>query len=249
MKIHEAVKELKRHRGRTDIRLAELVDIANNLIRLVVPEQPSDRVAETLNERTLRYYITEGLIDRPLGKEGTAALYGYRHLLQALIVKALQGAYLPIKRIREILRGKSERELEAILSCQSLEKAPGEPEVKSPLDTMLEEVKAMPFLSARQRAYNYLEYLQRSLAPSPPERPREKQLFRLREEQAPGPGDLGPSSTMDVSSQPLRIPEKWERFPLADGIELHLRADRVKDLRPSEIGRLVERLLRSLKGK
>ncbi len=114
----EATTKLYQHRGRIDIKLDELVGIANELINLVVPRQPSDRVAEILNERSLRYYITEGLIDRPVGKEGTAALYGYRHLLQALIVKALQGAYLPIKRIREILAGKNDRELEAILACQ-----------------------------------------------------------------------------------------------------------------------------------
>ena len=114
----EATAKLYKHRGRIDIKLDELVGIANELINLVVPRQPSDRVAEILNERSLRYYITEGLIDRPVGKEGTAALYGYRHLLQALIVKALQGAYLPIKRIREILTGKNDRELEAILACQ-----------------------------------------------------------------------------------------------------------------------------------
>jgi hypothetical protein len=54
MKILEAKTELERHRGRSDIRLDEMLEIANHLISMVVPEQPSDRVAETLNERSLR---------------------------------------------------------------------------------------------------------------------------------------------------------------------------------------------------
>jgi len=116
MKILEAKAELERHMSRSDIRLDELLEIANHLISLVVPVQPSDRVAETLNERTLRYYITERLIDRPLGKEGTAALYGYRHLLQVLALKLLQGSYLPLKHIREVLSDRSNEEIELILA-------------------------------------------------------------------------------------------------------------------------------------
>lgn len=95
MRILEVQTELERHRSRTDIKLDELLEIANHLIGLVVPEQPSDRVAETLNERSLRYYISEGLVDRPLGKEGVSALYGYRHLVQILAIKRLQGSSYP----------------------------------------------------------------------------------------------------------------------------------------------------------
>lgn len=64
----------------------------------------------------MRYYIAEGLIDRPLGKEGPAALYGYRHLLQILAVKLLQGSFLTIRRIREILADKSNKDLEMLLA-------------------------------------------------------------------------------------------------------------------------------------
>ena len=95
------LRELDIYRYRDDLKLDELVDIANSFVELVAPEQPSDRVAERLNERTLRYYITKGLVDRPIGKEGTAALYSYRHLLLILALKRLQAAYFPIKRIKE----------------------------------------------------------------------------------------------------------------------------------------------------
>jgi DNA-binding transcriptional MerR regulator len=242
MNILEAKIELERHRGRTDIRLDELVQIANHLINLVVPSQPSDRVAENLNERTLRYYITEGLIDRPVGKEGTAALYGYRHLLQALIVKALQGAYLPIKRIREILAGKNDRELDAILACQV--EIPAGKDGMGPLEATAAGGQEMDRPTARRQALDYLNHLQE---PSPP--PVREAKMAVTE---PPPASLRYEDHNTIFSQrsshnELPASNSWERFPLEDGVELHVRKDRVKRLRGSEIKRVLERLLNLLK--
>ncbi len=226
MKIFEAKKELERHRGRTDIRLDELLDIANHLINLVVPKQPSDRVAETLNERTLRYYITEGLIDRPLGREGTAALYGYRHLLQILTIKLLQGNYLPIRRIREILADKSNEELELLLA-EGLEGP----------DTNLRQAFRRPWGDLPQA---------RMATPS-------RRRLLLREPEAPRRANLfePPACLMERAEMqpPSPLQNTWERFVLGAGIELHVRTDRKGELRPSEIRRMVERLLHTLKVK
>ncbi len=41
------------------------------------------------NERTIRFYVTRGLVTRPEGR-GTAAIYTYRHLLQVLSIKLRQ---------------------------------------------------------------------------------------------------------------------------------------------------------------
>ncbi|HKI94867.1 MAG TPA: MerR family transcriptional regulator [Gemmatimonadales bacterium] len=41
------------------------------------------------NERTIRFYVTRGLVTPPDGR-GTAATYGYRHLLQVLAIKLRQ---------------------------------------------------------------------------------------------------------------------------------------------------------------
>ena len=41
------------------------------------------------NERTIRFYVTRGLVNPPEGR-GTAATYGYRHLLQILGIKLRQ---------------------------------------------------------------------------------------------------------------------------------------------------------------
>jgi hypothetical protein len=41
------------------------------------------------SERTIRFYVTRGLVSPPDGR-GTAAVYSYRHLLQVLAVKLRQ---------------------------------------------------------------------------------------------------------------------------------------------------------------
>lgn len=56
--------------------------------------------------RTVRYYIQEGLVDRPEG-ETRAARYGQRHLEQLLLIKKWTAAGLSLQRIRELLRGET----------------------------------------------------------------------------------------------------------------------------------------------
>ena len=51
---------------------------------------PNERIRDVPDPRTVRYYATLGLLDRPR-IEGRTALYGRRHLLQLVAVKRLQG--------------------------------------------------------------------------------------------------------------------------------------------------------------
>ena len=55
-----------------------------------------------LPERTVRYYIQLGLVDRPDG-ETRAARYGERHLGQLLGIRKWQQAGLSLERIAELL--------------------------------------------------------------------------------------------------------------------------------------------------
>jgi len=77
---------------------------------------PDGRVARAADPRTVRYYQSLGILDRPLSYEGHKARYGPRHLLQLLSVKALQRLRLPLAEIQERLYGRSDGELEAILA-------------------------------------------------------------------------------------------------------------------------------------
>lgn len=52
--------------------------------------RPTSAAAQTQpSDRTVRYYVTRGLMSPPEGK-GAAATYGYRHLLQVLWIKLRQ---------------------------------------------------------------------------------------------------------------------------------------------------------------
>ncbi|WP_157270114.1 MerR family transcriptional regulator [Azohydromonas aeria] len=74
------------------------------------PERYSlDEVAALagVTARTVRYYIAQGLVDRPEG-EKRGAHYLRRHLEQLLLVRRWSDAGLSLERIRELLAGAPE---------------------------------------------------------------------------------------------------------------------------------------------
>src|SRR5437764_12935338 len=72
------------------------------------------RVRDVPDRRTIRYYTTLGLLDRPAAMRGRTALYGRRHLLQLVAVKRLQANGLSLTEIQARLVGLSDRALEGI---------------------------------------------------------------------------------------------------------------------------------------
>lgn len=69
----------------------------------------SGQAGETVSERNVRYYRTLGLIDAP-----EAGAYGEKHLLQLTAVRLLQAQGLPLRRIRELIYGRSLEDLREI---------------------------------------------------------------------------------------------------------------------------------------
>jgi DNA-binding transcriptional MerR regulator len=55
------------------------------------------------DERSIRYYTTLGLIDRPASMRGRTALYGRRHLAQLVAIKRLQAVGKPLAEIQRLL--------------------------------------------------------------------------------------------------------------------------------------------------
>jgi DNA-binding transcriptional MerR regulator len=80
-----------------------------------VPRQTKYRVTDVPSERTLRFYTAGGLVDRPLGRDGTTSRYGYRHILQLLAIKYLQSQYLPLVKVRSLTAGAGNRDLELLI--------------------------------------------------------------------------------------------------------------------------------------
>ena len=69
--------------------LPELVaEVAARLAALPAPK--NGQVRAVPDDRTVRYYGTIGLLDRPLAMRGRTALYGVKHLAQVVAIKRMQ---------------------------------------------------------------------------------------------------------------------------------------------------------------
>jgi DNA-binding transcriptional MerR regulator len=90
---------------RDEFTLEELVTAAAaELTRLDIT--PADgRATNRPDARTLRYYTTIGLLDPPLERRHRRAIYGRRHLRQAVAVKTLQADGVPLADIQRRLAG------------------------------------------------------------------------------------------------------------------------------------------------
>src|SRR5262245_35973848 len=94
--------------------------------------QENGQVREIPDPRTIRYYATLGLVDRPDLLSGRTALYGRRHLLQIVAIKRLQAGGLSLAQVQEELLGLSDAALTRIarLPPEAVEAGPerGAPE-------------------------------------------------------------------------------------------------------------------------
>ena len=75
---------------------------------------PNGRVRDVPDRRTIRYYTTLGLIDRPAEMRGRTAIYGRRHLLQLVAIKKLQARGRSLTEIQQALAGLTDRALARI---------------------------------------------------------------------------------------------------------------------------------------
>ncbi len=98
--------------------------------------QANGRVRDVPDRRTIRYYTTLGLIDRPAAMRGRTALYGIRHLLQLAAIKRLQTHGLSLAEIQTRLVGCTSSALRKLAQVPADLEAPtgqdSQPEVAQP---------------------------------------------------------------------------------------------------------------------
>jgi DNA-binding transcriptional MerR regulator len=111
--------------------LTELSEAVENSLaeQNLLEIQQDNRISAAPDARTIRYYTSLQLLDRPK-IVGRQAFYGERHLLQLLAIKALQAMSLPLSEIQARLYGSSNQELIAILAAISGERAKRPTEVR-----------------------------------------------------------------------------------------------------------------------
>jgi DNA-binding transcriptional MerR regulator len=72
------------------------------------------RVRDVPDRRTIRYYTTIGLLDRPVEMRGRTALYARRHLLQLVAIKRLQACGLTLAEVQQRLLGLTDSALRSL---------------------------------------------------------------------------------------------------------------------------------------
>ncbi|MEP6778909.1 MAG: MerR family transcriptional regulator, partial [Gemmatimonadaceae bacterium] len=96
-----------------DVALAALSAAAEPWVaQLPVPDQ---RIQSAPDSRTIRFYQTSGLLDRPVRYDGRTAKYGRRHLLQLLAIRALQSKGLSLAQVQSSLAGATDSELQQLV--------------------------------------------------------------------------------------------------------------------------------------
>ncbi|HIK44482.1 MAG TPA: MerR family transcriptional regulator [Leptolyngbyaceae cyanobacterium M65_K2018_010] len=95
--------------------LDHFVEVTNDLLPQFLPDQSSGgRGQEPVNPRLVRYYTTQGWLDRPL-KQGREARYTYRHLLQLLVLRRLLAEGYSASSIGGLVGSQTDQALENIL--------------------------------------------------------------------------------------------------------------------------------------
>lgn len=129
--------------------MEQLVERVHAALAAEYPGAPNGRVRELPDRRSIRWYTTIGLVDRPLGTRGRVALYGPRHLLQLVAIKRRQAAGRTLAEIQVELTGASDDALSAA--------------ARVPEDLLLTD---MPSVDGPARP----DFWKHSPAPAPPER-------------------------------------------------------------------------------
>jgi DNA-binding transcriptional MerR regulator len=169
-----------------------------------------------VTERTVRYYIQEGLLPPPKGV-GVFARYDRNHLLRLKLIRRLKEEYLPLAEIRKRLADLSQTELEELaqqveLSVQYDEE---EADAKSYLDTVLNK-RGTNLQSQILREQTQTRA--RNMPPPPAAKPVP----------APStPDKLAIQKEKPVYHQPVsdNKAEEWKRVKVADGLEINYQAN------------------------
>src|SRR6185312_14573584 len=92
----------------------QLSQLVAEVLSADYPGQSNGRVREVPDVRTIRWYTSIGLLDRPAAMRGRTALYGRPHLAQLVAIKRLQAAGLTVAAVQERLLGADAAVIEEI---------------------------------------------------------------------------------------------------------------------------------------
>jgi DNA-binding transcriptional MerR regulator len=115
----------------------------------------SGRVRDVPDERTIRYYTTLGLLDRPAAMRGRTGLYRPRHLFQLVAIKRLQARGLSLAEVQERVLGLSDAALRRLAATEVTAAAASLPSAPSASLPAERESRAESFWRVRSEPYEY----------------------------------------------------------------------------------------------
>lgn len=178
--------------------------------------------ATNLPIRTIRYYISKGLLPGP-GSRGRQATYGAEQLARLRLIRLLAERHVPLARMRELLAPLTLEDVHALLADEERRAA----------ELQWAEQAASP----REQVTGLLQHAQAMYegpaAPSVSENAKRFPPWGSPEAAATsGPLRTSPrrpltsQASLAETSAALPAPaEAWQRWELAPGFELHVRAD------------------------
>ena len=183
-----------------------------------------------VTERTVRYYIKEGLLPSPSGS-GPFSRYSYEHWLRLTLIRRLKEEFLPLHEIKNQLNSRSLTELTELARSSGL--LPDQPPAASPSHlTLLLRPDTL-----RQQLNPPSEH-----APPPPHRPlliprppTNSPSVVMRFPGSPANNNnnnshlvLQPPIFQPNDEEPELLGDSWERVSLAPGVELHVQREVIR---------------------
>ncbi|MCP9885875.1 MerR family transcriptional regulator [Synechococcus sp. ATX 2A4] len=193
-------------------------------------------LGEEISSRTVRLYATQGLIDRP-GKAGRSAVYGHRHLLQLVLVRALARRGLSLSAIAPLCAlddVELEQQLEQLDGVGAAATAPSSlasssaldylRDLQSSEDSTADDLSASTDLPASAAASIHLSGSAASLASRLGKaQPFSRMLGMLSDPLSSQVRAERPSSGSRTGGSSREASSRWRRYTLAPGIEVHVR--------------------------
>lgn len=200
--------------------LESFVHVANDLLPQFLPvAETGDRAQDEVNPRLVRYYTTQGVLDKPF-RQGREVRYVYRHLLQLLIVRRLLVEGYTTGAIQPITTAKTNSDLEALLQG----------------GVQLTVAAANPALA-------FLQSVQTRTTPPPAERPPIGSRSGLP---SAAIAQSAPVPERGKATQPKASLPRWQRVEVLPGLEVHVREDFVPPSTPQELENLLQLMAQTL---
>jgi DNA-binding transcriptional MerR regulator len=168
--------------------------------------------------RTIHYYTSEGLLPPPHGVKRTAT-YSAAHLARLRVIAALREEGLSLAAIRSRLAPLTDEQVQGVVATLDAHLARGETHAVTVLGIIEAAVSREVTSDAEDAATpeSASAYVQRVLG--------RKHEVAARQPQP------SPRAVSDAGQRASGRPVAWHRFPVADGIELHLREDQYRAAR------------------